>query len=132
MPRPKKSKSSELKKYENVYNKLLKEQQKFPKMSPKMSPKTSPKISPKTQSNKVNQDTDLIKKSPRRSPKTQSNKANKDTDLVKKSQQEYPKIKKLNSYQLFVQQESVKSKYKGLEPKERMYLIGMEWKKIKN
>ena len=115
MPTEKKSKSSELKKYETVYNKLLKEQQKPNKQK---SPKTSPKTSPK--------------KSPKKSPKTQSNKANKDTDLVKKSPQKSPKSKKLNSYQLFVQQESVKSKYKGLEPKERMYLIGMEWKKMKN
>lgn len=97
MPTEKKSKSSKLKKYEGVYKKLLREQQKSTKS---------------------------IEKSIKRSPKKESKKEPK-----KEPKKEEIYVKKLNSYQLFVQNESKKSKYKGLEPRERMSLISKEWKK---
>jgi hypothetical protein len=117
MPTEKKSKSSKLKKYEGVYKKLLREQQKSTKSiekSIKRSPKKESKRSPKKESKRS------PKKESKRSPK-------KEVKTDPKKEEIY--VKKLNSYQLFVQNESKKSKYKGLEPRERMSLISKEWKK---
>lgn len=91
-----KTKSSELKKYESIYQKCLKEQQKSTKCL-------------------------LSKKESKKSPKKESKKDVKKT-LVSS---------KLNTYQLFVKNESKKNKYKGLEAKERMLIIGKEWQKMK-
>ena len=102
MPTDKKTKSAKLKKYAGVYEKCLREQQKSTKALQK-SVKKEPKRSPK--------------KEPKRSPKKES----------KRSPKKEPK--KLNPYQLFVKTESKKEKYKGLEAKERMNLIGIAWKK---
>ena len=138
MPTEKKTKSAKLKKYAGVYQKCLREQQKStkaleksakrepkkspkklptkkePKKSPKRSPKKSPKRSPKK----------LPKRSPKKSPKRSPKKSPAKKEPVKSP-------KKLNSYQLFVKSESKKAKYKGLEARERMNLIGVEWKKQK-
>ena len=42
------------------------------------------------------------------------------------------KEKSLNSYQLFLQSESSKNKYKKISPKSRMKSIARAWKKKKN
>ena len=42
-----------------------------------------------------------------------------------------PSIRKLNEYQLFVKEESKKSKYQGLNIQERMQKISKAWKKKK-
>ena len=42
-----------------------------------------------------------------------------------------PSIRKLNDYQLFVKDESKKSKYHGLNIQERMQKISKAWKKKK-
>jgi len=130
MPTEKKTKSAKLKKYAGVYQKCLREQQKStkaleksakrePKKSPKKLPtKKEPKKSPKRSPKK------LPKRSPKKSPKRSPKKSPAKKEPVKSP-------KKLNSYQLFVKSESKKAKYKGLEARERMNLIGVEWKKQK-
>lgn len=105
------SKSKKLHKYENVYKKYVKEQQKTLLKESKKSLRKSPKKLPKKEVKK------LPKKEVKKSPKKE----------VKKS----PK-KELNKYQLFVQNENTKAKYKGLCPKERMNIISKEWSKNKN
>jgi hypothetical protein len=127
-----KTKSSELKKYESIYQKCLKEQQKSTKCllskkaskkSPKKESKKESKKSPKKESKKS------PKKESKKSPKKESKKSPK-----KESKKDVKKTlvsSKLNTYQLFVKNESKKNKYKGLEAKERMLIIGKEWQKMK-
>ena len=50
---------------------------------------------------------------------------NKKADVVKKSP------KPLNSYQIFVKNESQKTKYSGVSVQERMTEMAKEWKKMK-
>jgi hypothetical protein len=130
MPTEKKTKSAKLKKYAGVYQKCLREQQKSTKALEK-SAKREPKKSPKKLPTKKEP-----KKSPKRSPKKSPKRSPK--KLPKRSPKKLPakkepvkSPKKLNSYQLFVKSESKKAKYKGLEARERMNLIGVEWKKQK-
>ena len=40
--------------------------------------------------------------------------------------------KELNTYQIFVREESRKSKYAGIPVQERMTAMAKEWKKVKN
>ena len=122
MPTEKKTKSAKLKKYAGVYQKCLREQQKSTKALEK-SAKREPKKSPKKLPTKKEP-----KKSPKRSPKKSPKRSPKKSP-AKKEPVKSPK--KLNSYQLFVKSESKKAKYKGLEARERMNLIGVEWKKQK-
>ena len=122
MPTEKKTKSAKLKKYAGVYQKCLREQQKSTKALEK-SAKREPKKSPKKLPTKKEP-----KKSPKRSPKKLPKRSPKKLP-AKKEPVKSPK--KLNSYQLFVKSESKKAKYKGLEARERMNLIGVEWKKQK-
>lgn len=51
---------------------------------------------------------------------------------VKQKSPQKKNQKPLNSYQKFVQDESQKSKYKGLIASERMTAISKEWKKQKD
>lgn len=139
MPTEKKTKSAKLKKYAGVYEKCLREQQKStkalekstkraPKKSPKKLPtKKEPNKSPNKSPNKL--PNKLPNKSPKRPPKKLPKRSPPKKLPVKKEPVKSPK--KLNSYQLFVKSESKKAKYKGLEARERMNLIGVEWKKQK-
>jgi len=48
----------------------------------------------------------------------------------KNNTEKKPVEKKLNKYQKFVAKESVKKKYKGYNPKDRLRAIASEWKKL--
>jgi len=70
-------------------------------------------------------------KSPRRKPV--SSPRRKIKRVEKSPTQTIPKSskKELNSYQLFVQDESKKTRYGGMSGKDRMLLISQAWKKRK-
>ena len=127
------SKSKKLHKYENVYKKYVKEQQKTkkaptksPKKAPTKSPKKAPVKSPKKSTYKV------TKKAPTKSPKKAPVKSPKKAPVKSPKKAPVKSPHTLNKYQLFVQNENTKVKYKGLCPKERMNLISKEWSKNKN
>ena len=82
MPSDKKTKSAKLKKYAGIYEKCLREQQKSTK---------------------------ALEKSLKREKKSENSKAPKNSP-PKKNKEKSPK--KLNTYQIFVQNESKKPKYK--------------------
>jgi hypothetical protein len=72
--------------------------------------------------------------SKRRSPAKKSS-VRKECETPPEIKQKSPQKKNekpLNSYQKFVQDESQKSKYKGLIASERMTAISKEWKKQKD
>jgi asparagine synthetase A len=107
------SRSARLRKCEAVYQKYLKEQQ-----------KSSNKL---IKENKEAPRTKHIVKENVKDILVISKKVKDKKEIVKS-----PPVKKpLNKYQMFVKSESVKDKYKGLDPKERMNLISSQWK-IKN
>ena len=66
----------------------------------------------------------------KRSPDKKS-RAQQEPSPVKQQSPQKKNQKPLNSYQKFVQDESQKSKYKGLIASERMTAISKEWKKQK-
>jgi hypothetical protein len=104
-PEQKISKSDRLRKYESVYNRLIKEQQTIQKN--KVPKENKPKI------------------------KEIEKKSKKSKQITSKKESSESGDKKLNTYQLFVKNECKKPKYKGLDAKERMSLISTQWKKEK-
>jgi hypothetical protein len=97
------TRSARLKKYEIKYNSCIQyiEKQKHAKK------RTQPIKKPR--SKRTEENTQTVKK------------------CVKENKDEKIK-KKLNIYQKFVQEESKKNKYSGMEAKERMTKIGIAWK----
>ena len=96
------TRSDKIKKYESVYNfcqKQINNQKRIPPKKNTRSKRNTNETETNSSKNKVNE----IKK-----------------DISKK---------KLNIYQKFVQEESKKKKYHGMDAKERMTGIGKAWKK---
>ena len=118
---PKKmSRSTRLKKYENVYTRVIKRGETGTATKPKArkAPQKIPRRRTKTQHGS-------IKTSPRRKIRS-TPKAKLKTKGATKS-----RSKKLTTYQKFVKAESKKTKYKAMSPKDRMKAIGARWNVLK-
>ncbi len=97
------SKSSELRRYEKVYNKYI---QKFSKHDEDSSTQSPPPV--------------IL---PRRKITSK--------ESVKKKENNNKEGKKLTKYQQFVKKESKKVKYRNMSPRSRLKSIGQEWSKNK-
>jgi hypothetical protein len=72
-----------------------------------------------------------IKKSVTFNPKKNSTKLMTPERSPERSPNKIKQKRPLNSYQKFIQAESLKTKYKKISPKSRMKSIAYEWKKKK-
>lgn len=121
MPSPNKSKkmsrSARLKRYENVYTKVLKKS--TSKSSSKQKIRKNPQKLSRRKTTRPNQEStpDSTPESTRTRPET-----------IKTSKL---RSKRLTCYQKFVRSESKKPKYKSLAPRDRMTAIGASWVALK-
>lgn len=105
------SKSSELRRYEKVYNKYI---QKFSKHDEDSSTKS------RRYDNTQSPPPVIL---PRRKITSK--------ESVKKKENNNKEGKKLTKYQQFVKKESKKVKYRNMSPRSRLKSIGQEWSKNK-
>ena len=117
MPSPNKSKkmsrSARLKRYENVYTKVLKKS--TSKSSSKQKVRKNPQKNPRSRTTRPKEES--TPESTRTRPET-----------IKTSKL---RSKRLTCYQKFVRSESKKPKYKSLAPRDRMTAIGASWVALK-
>ena len=106
------TRSARIKKYESMYEICLSKIKQKKRIPPNKN----------TRCKRVNTTNELNKKEKKR----KEEKRRRKEDIKKKEEK-----KKLNIYQKFVQEESMRKKYSGMDAKKRMTEIGKVWKKKK-